>query len=112
MKPLPRWHDGPTAWGPALIAGLGCALPLLLGLFSAHPGFLWAAAGAFQAAQANPLHRFGMLRLLLLTGLGACSAGLGFSVRLSSASAPKPASSASAWWSACAWARVSTTSAT
>ncbi|HLD68127.1 MAG TPA: FUSC family protein [Pseudomonas sp.] len=78
MKPLPRWHDGPTAWGPALIAGLGCALPLLLGLFSAHPGFLWAAAGAFQAAQANPLHRFGMLRLLLLTGLGACSAGLGF----------------------------------
>ncbi len=64
--------------GPALIAGVGCALPLLLGLISGHPGFLWAAAGAFQAAQANPLHRFGMLRLLLLTGLGACSAGLGF----------------------------------
>lgn len=60
------------------MAGLGCALPLLLGLFSAHPGFLWAAAGAFQAAQANPLHRFGMLRMLLLSGLGACSAGLGF----------------------------------
>ena len=58
--------------------GLGCALPLLLGLFTAHSGFLWASAGAFQAAQANPLHRFGMLRMLLLTGLGACSAGLGF----------------------------------
>tara|TARA_R100001244_G_scaffold4638_7_gene5932 strand:+ start:4615 stop:5625 length:1011 start_codon:yes stop_codon:yes gene_type:complete len=61
-----------------MVAGFGCALPLLLGLFSAHPGFLWASAGAFQAAQANPLHRFGMLRMLLLTGLGACSAGLGF----------------------------------
>jgi hypothetical protein len=73
-----RWHAGPPAWGPAIVAGLGCALPLLLGLFSAHPGFLWAAAGAFQAAQANPLHRFGMLRMLLLSGLGACSAGLGF----------------------------------
>ncbi|WP_043307856.1 FUSC family protein [Pseudomonas sp. ML96] len=72
------WHAGPPAWGPAVIAGLGCALPLLLGLFSGHPGFLWASAGAFQAAQANPLHRFGMLRLLLLTLLGACSAGLGF----------------------------------
>ncbi|MGE8498994.1 MAG: FUSC family protein [Pseudomonas sp.] len=72
------WHAGPPAWGPAIVAGLGCALPLLLGLFSAHPGFLWASAGAFQAAQANPLHRFGMLRMLLLTGLGACSAGLGF----------------------------------
>lgn len=73
-----NWHSGPPAWGPAMVAGLGCALPLLLGLFSAHPGFLWASAGAFQAAQANPLHRFGMLRMLLLTGLGAWSAGLGF----------------------------------
>jgi hypothetical protein len=73
-----RWHAGPPAWGPAVVAGFGCALPLLLGLFSAHPGFLWASVGAFQAAQANPLHRFGMLRMLLLTGLGACSAGLGF----------------------------------
>jgi hypothetical protein len=73
-----RWHAGPPAWGQAVVAGLGCALPLLLGLFSAHPGFLWASVGAFQAAQANPLHRFGMLRMLLLTGLGACSAGLGF----------------------------------
>jgi hypothetical protein len=61
-----------------MVAGIGCALPLLLGLFSAHTGFLWAALGAFQAAQANPLHRFGMLRMLLLSGLGACSAGLGF----------------------------------
>lgn len=82
MKALLReiftWHAGPPAWGPAMVAGLGCALPLLLGLFSGHPGFLWASAGAFQAAQANPLHRFGMLRLLLLTLLGACSAGLGF----------------------------------
>lgn len=72
------WRPSPLAWGPAIVAGFGCALPLLLGLFSGHPGFLWAAAGAFQAAQANPLHRFGMLRLMLLTGLGACSAGLGF----------------------------------
>ncbi|MGU9537332.1 hypothetical protein, partial [Proteus mirabilis] len=61
-----------------MVAVLGCALPLVLGLFTAHSGFLWASAGAFQAAQANPLHRFGMLRMLLLTGLGACSAGLGF----------------------------------
>lgn len=82
MKNLIRssftWHAGPPAWGPAVVAGLGCALPLLLGLFTAHTGFLWASAGAFQAAQANPLHRFGMLRMLLLTLLGACSAGLGF----------------------------------
>jgi hypothetical protein len=72
------WHAGPPAWGPAVVAGFGCALPLLLGLFSAHPGFLWASLGAFQAAQANPLHRLGMLRMLMLCGLGACSAGLGF----------------------------------
>ncbi|MGK4340501.1 FUSC family protein [Ectopseudomonas oleovorans] len=82
MKNLIRttftWHAGPPAWGPAVVAVLGCALPLVLGLFTAHSGFLWASAGAFQAAQANPLHRFGMLRMLLLTGLGACSAGLGF----------------------------------
>ena len=78
FRQLFSWHAGPPAWGAAVVAGLGCALPLLLGLFSAHPGFLWASVGAFQAAQANPLHRFGMLRMLLLTGLGACSAGLGF----------------------------------
>jgi hypothetical protein len=72
------WHAGPPAWGPAVVAGFGCALPLLLGLFSAHPGFLWASLGAFQAAQANPLHRLGMLRMLMLCALGACSAGLGF----------------------------------
>lgn len=72
-----NWHAGPPAWGPAVIAGMGCGLPLLLGLFSAHPGFLWAAIGAFQAAQANPLHRLGMLRMLLLIFLGACCAGLG-----------------------------------
>ncbi|WP_439888934.1 FUSC family protein [Pseudomonas sp. MBLB4123] len=72
------WHAGPPAWGAAMVAGLGCALPLLLGLFSGHTGFLWASVGAFQAAQASPLHRFGMLRMLLLTGLGACSAALGF----------------------------------
>ncbi|MDG9924738.1 MULTISPECIES: FUSC family protein [unclassified Pseudomonas] len=78
LKQAISWHAGPPAWGPAVIAGLGCALPLVLGLFSGHPGFLWASVGAFQAAQANPLHRFGMLRLLLLTLLGACSAGLGF----------------------------------
>ena len=62
------WHAGPPAWGPAMVAGFGCALPLLLGLFSAHPGFLWASAGAFQAAQANPLHRLGMLRMLIILG--------------------------------------------
>ncbi|MBC9250376.1 hypothetical protein A9179_08845 [Pseudomonas alcaligenes] len=78
LRQIVSWHAGPPAWGPAVIAGLGCALPLLLGLFSGHPGFLWASAGAFQAAQPNPLHRFGMLRMLLLTLLGACSAGLGF----------------------------------
>ncbi|MHA6494425.1 FUSC family protein [Pseudomonas borbori] len=78
LKQAFSWHAGPPAWGPAIVAGFGCALPLLLGLFSAHPGFLWASAGAFQAAQANPLHRLGMLRMLMLCGLGACSAGLGF----------------------------------
>lgn len=78
LKQAISWHAGPPAWGPAVVACLGCALPLVLGLLSGHPGFLWASAGAFQAAQANPLHRFGMLRLLLLTLLGACSAGLGF----------------------------------
>ncbi|MGV8842414.1 MAG: FUSC family protein [Pseudomonas sp.] len=71
-------HTRPFTWGSAMIAAMGCALPLLLGLVSGHPGFLWAAAGALHAAQAKPLHRFGMLRLLLLTGLGACSVGLGF----------------------------------
>jgi hypothetical protein len=78
LKQAFSWHAGPPAWGPAIVAGLGCALPLLLGLFSGHPGFLWASAGAYQAAQANPLQRLGMLRMLLLCGLGACSAGLGF----------------------------------
>jgi len=61
-----------------MVAGLGCALPLLLGLFSGHTGFLWATVGAFQAAKADPLHRLGMLRMLLLIALGATSAGLGF----------------------------------
>lgn len=83
MKNLNRstftWHAGPPAWGSALVAGFGCALPLLLGLATGHSGFLWASAGAFLAAQANPLQRLGMLRMLLLTGLGAGSAGLGFS---------------------------------
>lgn len=72
-----QWTAAPT-WGAAIVATLGCALPLLLGLFSGHSGFLWASIGAFLAAQADPLHRFGMLRMLLLTLLGACSAGLGF----------------------------------
>lgn len=72
-----RWTAAPS-WGAAIVATLGCALPLLLGLFSGHSGFLWASIGAFLAAQADPLHRFGMLRMLLLTLLGACSAGLGF----------------------------------
>lgn len=73
-----RWHAGPPAWGPALMAGMGCGLPLMLGLFTSHSGFLWAATGAFQAALANPYHRLGMLRMTLLTGFGAVSAGLGF----------------------------------
>nr|WP_298138379.1 FUSC family protein [uncultured Pseudomonas sp.] len=72
------WHAGPPTWGSAMIAGVGCALPLLLGLLSGHPGFLWATVGAFLTAQANPLHRLGMLRMLTLCGLGACCAGLGF----------------------------------
>lgn len=72
------WKPAPPTWGAAAITGLGCALPLLLGLFSGHPGFLWATLGAFQAARANPLHRLGMLRMLLQIALGACSAGLGF----------------------------------
>jgi len=44
MKNLIRttftWHAGPPAWGPAVVAVLGCALPLVLGLFTAHSGFL------------------------------------------------------------------------
>lgn len=72
------WSPGQPAWGAAAITGLGCALPLILGLFSGHPGFLWATIGAFQAAQANPLHRLGMLRMLLLIALGALGAGIGF----------------------------------
>ncbi len=78
LKQFLYWHAGPPAWGPAMIAGIGCGGPLLLGLFSAHSGFIWAATGAFQAALTNPLHRFGMLRMLLLTALGALSVGLGF----------------------------------
>ena len=78
LRKVLGWQPGRPAWGPAMVAGLGCALPLLLGLFSGHPGFLWATVGAFQAAKANPLHRLGMLRMLLLIALGACSAGLGF----------------------------------
>lgn len=72
-----QWKIHPS-WGPAMVAMLGCALPLLLGLLSGHSGFLWASLGAFQAAQSNPLHRFGMLRMLLLILLGASSVGLGF----------------------------------
>lgn len=77
---LPRFRmpSRTPTWGAALVAVFGCALPLSLGLLSNHPGFLWAALGAFQAARANPLHRSGMLRMMLLIGLGACSSGLGF----------------------------------
>jgi len=78
LRRLSGWTPGAPAWGPAAIAGLGCALPLLLGLFSGHPGFLWATVGAFQASLGNPLHRFGMLRMLLITALGAAAAGIGF----------------------------------
>lgn len=78
LRQILHWHSGPPAWGPALMAGLGCGLPLMLGLFTSHTGFLWAATGAFQASLANPLHRLGMLRMVLLTGLGAICAGLGF----------------------------------
>ena len=65
-------------WGVATVATLGCALPLILGLVSGHNGFLWAALGAFQAALANPLHRYGMLRMLLMGTLGALAAALGY----------------------------------
>src|SRR5690606_11228173 len=78
MKNVFGWQPGRPAWGAAMVAGLGCALPLLLGLFSGHPGFLWATVGAFQAAKADPLHRLGMLRMLLLITLGAFSAALGY----------------------------------
>jgi hypothetical protein len=63
---------------PAMIAGIGCALPLILGVFTGHSGFLWASLGAFLTSQANPLQRLGMLRMLLLILLGALGAGLGF----------------------------------
>ncbi|GGJ89851.1 FUSC family protein [Pseudomonas matsuisoli] len=72
------WQPATPAFGPALIATLGCALPLLLGLFSGHSGFIWAATGAFIAALAKPLQRLGMLHMCLLVGLGAVSAGIGF----------------------------------
>lgn len=78
LRRLFGWQPPSPAWGPAIIAGLGCALPLSLGLLSGHSGFLWAAVGAFQAARANPLHRFGMPRMLLLISLGAWGSGLGF----------------------------------
>lgn len=65
-------------WGVATVATLGCALPLALGLVSNHNGFLWAALGAFQASLANPLHRYGMLRMLLIGTLGAGAAALGY----------------------------------
>src|SRR5690606_28860673 len=64
-------------WGVATVAMLGCALPLVLGVVSAHNGFLWAALGAFQASLANPLHRYGMLRMLLMGTGGALAAALG-----------------------------------
>lgn len=73
-----RWHAGSPAWGAGVVATLGCALPLSLGLTTGHSGFLVAAYGAFLASQADPLQRFGMLRMLLFTGLGALSAGLGY----------------------------------
>lgn len=63
---------------PAAIAGGGCALPVLLGAFTGHSGFLWASLGAFLAAQANPLQRLGMLHMSLLILGGALGAGLGF----------------------------------
>lgn len=86
LSRLKHWKLHPF-WGTATVATLGCALPLSLGLFSGHSGFLWASVGAFQAAQSNPLHRFGMLRMLLLIVLGAASVGLGFW------SAPEPLAS-------------------
>lgn len=78
VKPRTPWRAPAPAWGMAIIAGLGCALPLWLGLISGHSGFLWAALGAFQAARANPLHRVGMPRMMLLILLGAIGSGLGY----------------------------------
>ncbi|MGH8354872.1 MAG: FUSC family protein [Pseudomonas sp.] len=78
LKRSLTWHALAPAWGAAVVAVLGCGLPLLLGLLTNHSGFLWAAIGAFQAGLSNPLHRLGMLRMLLLIALGACSAGTGF----------------------------------
>lgn len=78
LRRIKNWRPAPPTWGAAIITGLGCALPLLLGLSSGHAGFLWATLGAFQAARANPLHRLGMLRMLLQISLGACSVALGY----------------------------------
>ncbi|WP_462378878.1 FUSC family protein [Pseudomonas sp. Marseille-QA0892] len=78
LSRLRGWRPAMPAFSSALIAALGCALPLLLGLFSGHSGFIWAATGAFMASLANPLQRLGMLHMCLLICLGAFSAGLGF----------------------------------
>lgn len=68
----------PLAWGPALAAAVGCALPLLLGVFSGHPGFYWATLGAFVASLADPRQRLGMHAMLLLSAGGAFAAALGY----------------------------------
>ncbi len=62
----------------AIIATLGCALPLILSLLTRNPGFFWATMGACTAAQAHPLQRLGMPGMLLLILLGAASIALGF----------------------------------
>ncbi|MBB3101664.1 FUSC family protein [Azomonas macrocytogenes] len=74
---LTQWFGRP-AWAPAVIATIGCALPLLMGISTRHPGFFWATIGAFMASLAHPLQRLGMPGMLLMIGLGAVSIALGF----------------------------------
>lgn len=76
-------HFGRSAWPPALAAGLGCALPLSLGMFSGHAGFYWATVGAFMGSLANPTLRVGMQAMLLLVLLGAFSVAIGYWVAIS-----------------------------
>ncbi len=77
LRRLPKLFH-PPAWGPALAAALGCALPLMLGVFSGHPGFYWATLGAFVASLADPRQRLGMHGMLLLSSAGAFSVALGY----------------------------------
>ncbi|MFC3607076.1 FUSC family protein [Stutzerimonas tarimensis] len=83
MRQFISRHLGQAAWPPAVAAGLGCALPLSLGMFSGHAGFYWATVGAFMGSLANPILRLGMLSMLTLVLLGAFSVAIGYRVAIS-----------------------------